>query len=155
MSIRRARGPSGALPGAPGVLLECDPIPILLRPWAQLVARTSLGGHFSALGGHFSSMEEHFSPRRGIFPHRRGIFPPWRSIFHPWRNISHPWSVFFIAGGEFSSLEVYLVALEGHFHPWNTFFIEAVDKFSAETFFAASSRGHMPTALARRFARSD
>ena len=77
-SIRRARGPSGAFPGAPGVLPECDPIPTLLRPQTQLVAQTSLGAIF-----HLSGV----------------ICPPWRGIFHPWRATFHPWMPFFIPQG--------------------------------------------------------
>ena len=82
VSIRRARGPSGAVPGAPGVLPECDPIPTLLRPWAQLVARTSPGGHFSALGVDFSSLEEHFSHLEGRFSSLEGHFASLETIFH-------------------------------------------------------------------------
>ena len=65
--MRRARGPSGAFPGAPGLPSECDPIPTLLRPQTQLVAQAFLGCHFSSLGGDFSSLEQHFSSLEGDF----------------------------------------------------------------------------------------
>ena len=98
VSIRRARGPSGALPGAPGVLPECDPILTLLRPWAQLVARTSPGGHFSPLGVDFSSMEEHFSIPGGAF------FLPGGASFLPEGAFFVPGGKCFIPGDYFSSL---------------------------------------------------